>query len=71
MFLHIVAVDKQLSVQTEDGKPLSHAIQQVFKFHGKKQLGKHKARDEKGKVLTASKTPKALGLKENDTIYVS
>jgi hypothetical protein len=71
MFIHIVAVDKQLSVHAEEGKPLSHAVNQAFKYHKVKQLGKHKARDAKGKLLNQAKSPKALGLKEGDMVYVS
>lgn len=71
MFLHIVAVDKQVSLHAEEGKPLSKVVNEAFKFHKVKQLGKHKARDAAGHVLTQSKTPKALGLKEGDVIYVS
>lgn len=71
MFLHIVAVDKQLSVHIEGGEPLSKAIARAFKFHGVRQSGKHRAKNAAGKVLATERTPKALGLKDEDMVYVS
>lgn len=70
MFLHIVAVDRQYSAQADEKKPLSAAVDVAFKYYKKRRTAKHKAKDVDGDSLALSKSPKALGLKENDMVYV-
>lgn len=70
MFLHIVAVDRQLSVHAEEKKPLSHAIDQAFKFHKKVRSAALVTQTADGSKLDPAKTPKANGLEENDLVYV-
>lgn len=70
MFLHIVAVDRQLSVHAEEKKPLSHAIDQAFKFHNKTRSAGLVTEAAGGRKLDPSKTPKANGLSEGQMVYV-
>lgn len=70
MFLHIVAVDRQLSVHAAEKKPLSKAIAEAFKFHKKSLPAGARVETEDGTVLSASKTAKENHLSENDVIFV-
>ena len=73
MFLHIVAVDRQLSVHAKDRKPLSAAISEAFRFHKKRALSKSfvvVGEGEAERFLDPTKTPVANKLADNDVIYV-
>lgn len=70
MFLHIVAVDKQLSVHADENQPLDVAIAEVYKHHKKKRNSKHEVVDANDEFIDSSMTPKEIGLKENEVIRV-
>lgn len=70
MFLHIVALDRQLSVHADEKKPLSKAIDEAFKYHKRTRLASHVVTSAQGLKLDPAKTPTASGLKENDVVYV-
>lgn len=71
MFLHIVALDRQLSVHADEKTPLWDAIDEAFEYHGKKRGAPHRALSAEGLTLDPRKTPKANGLEENDIVYVT
>lgn len=70
VFLHIVAVDKQISIHASEKKRLSVAIAEAFRFF-KKTIPKNcVVRDNDGDKISSEKTPKELALEENQVIYV-
>lgn len=70
MFLHVIAVDRQLTIHPAPDKPLSLALDEVFAFFGKTRTRDLVATTEDGRVLDAKKTAAQNGLVGDEVVRV-
>jgi hypothetical protein len=70
MHLHIVALDRQYTVITEEDAPLGAALDEAFRFHGKSRTKELGVATLDGHRCDPAKTPEENGLVGDEVVLV-
>lgn len=70
MHLHVIAIDRQLTVFSEEGKSLGQLADTAFAFHKLRRTGDMAAVTAAGRRLDLAKSPEENGLKDDELVMV-